>query len=174
MDEYMEAFHQDVEGKPLALIMGTCYGADLAIPFANRIKKDTGVAYFLLAMDPIYNRKDMVDDIPYEMNPDEAILEQYRISDILTKTLPTPVYDGPMIIVAPSCAPHRKYAEYEEFFFTEEEEQVMKRFLENNEADWKRYFPKVPYYKIPLDHYHFFDPENLSLIEKIIKKHGAQ
>ncbi len=174
MDEYMEAFHQDVEGKPLALIMGTCYGADLAIPFANRIKKDTGVAYFLLAMDPIYNRKDMVDDIPYEMNPDEAILEQYRISDILTKTLPTPVYDGPMIIVAPSCAPHRKYAEYGEFFFTEEEEQVMKRFLENNEADWKRYFPKVPYYKIPLDHYHFFDPENLSLIEKIIKKHGAQ
>ena len=173
MDEYMEAFRQNVQDKPLAFIMGTCYGADLAIPFADRIKKDTGVAHRLLVMDPIYHRKDMAEEIPYEMNPDEAILEQYRISELLTKTIPTPAYDGPMIIVVPSGMPHRKYVEYEDVFLTEEEEQAMKRFLEENEAEWKLHFPKVPYYKIPLDHYHFFDSDNLSLMAGFIKKHWS-
>ena len=109
MDEYMDAFRREVKGKPLALIMGTCYGADLAIPFANRVKKEMGTAYRLLAMDPVYDRKDMEEVVPYEMNPDEAILEQYRISGQLGKTVPTPVYDGPMMIVAPSDMSTRKY-----------------------------------------------------------------
>ena len=173
MDEYMDAFRREVKGKPLALIMGTCYGADLAIPFANRVKKEMGTAYRLLAMDPVYDRKDMEEVVPYEMNPDEAILEQYRISGLLGKTVPTPVYDGPMMIVAPSDMSTRKYAEYDDVFLSEEEEQEYIRFMKKNAEDWKYHFPLVPYYNIPGDHYHFLETANLPLIEGFIKKHWS-
>lgn len=173
MDEYMDAFRKDVEGKDLQLIMGTCYGADLAIPFANRIKEATGVAYRLLAMDPVYNRKDMVDLIPYEKNPNEAILEQYRISGLLGKTIPTPTYDGPMIIVGPSSISNRKYPEYDDVFLSEEEEQEYLDFIHKNDKDWKDHFPNVPHYKVPGDHYHFLETANLPKIEEFMKKHWS-
>ena len=171
MDEYMDAFRQDVLGKPIKLIMGTCYGADLAIPFANRIKEETGIAYRLLAMDPVYSRKDMVEVIPYEKNPDEAILEQYRISGLLEKTIPTPTYDGPMIIVGPSDMSNRKYPEYDDVFLSEEEEQEYIRFMHKNDEDWKIHFPDVPRYKIPGDHYRFLETPNLPRLEEIIITH---
>ena len=79
MDEYMDAFRKEILGKPLNLIMGTCYGADLAIPFAERVRQETGMAHRVLAMDPFYARRDLIEETPYEMNPNEAILEQYRI-----------------------------------------------------------------------------------------------
>ena len=171
MDEYMDAFRQEVLGKPISLIMGTCYGADLAIPFANRIKEETGIAHHLLAMDPVYSRKDIVEVIPYEKNPDEAILEQYRISGLLEKTIPTPTYDGPMIIVGPSEMSTRKYVEYDDVFLSKEEEQEYIHFMHKNDEDWKIHFPDVPRYKIPGDHYRFLETPNLPRLEEIIITH---
>lgn len=171
IDEYMEAFQREVMGKPIKLIMGTCYGADIAIPFANRIKKDTGVAYPVLAMDPVYSRKDVKEIIPYEKNPDEAILEEYRISGLLGKTIPTPTYDGPMIIVGPSDMSNRKYPEYDDVFLSKKEEQEYIHFMQKNDEDWKIHFPHVPHYKIPGDHYRFLETPNLPRLEEIITTH---
>jgi aryl carrier-like protein len=171
MDEYMDAFRKEVLGKPLNLIMGTCYGADLAIPFAERVRQETGMAHRVLAMDPIYARRELSDEPPYEMNPNEAILEQYRISDTLQKTVPLPTYDGPMIIVAPTDTTNRKYPEYDNVFMTEEEMEAVKQFLLKNEEDWETHFPQVPKYKVPLDHYRFLETPNLPRIDEILTTH---
>jgi len=171
MDEYMDAFRKEVLGKPLNLIMGTCYGADLAIPFAERVRQETGMAHRVLAMDPIYARRELSDEPPYEMNPNEAILEQYRISDTLQKTVPLPTYDGPMIIVAPTDTTNRKYPEYDNVFMTEEEMEAIKQFLLKNEEDWETHFPQVPKYKVPRDHYRFLETPNLPRIDEILTTH---
>lgn len=171
MDEYMDAFRKEVLGKPLNLIMGTCYGADLAIPLAERIRQETGITHRVLAMDPVYDRCNFVDTIPYEMNPDEAILEQYRISDVLQRTIPYPTYDGPMIIVGPTDTTNRKYPEYDNVFMTEEEMEALKQFLLKNEQDWETHFPHVPKYKLPRDHYRFIDTPNLPRLDEILATH---
>ena len=171
MDEYMDAFRKEVLGKPLNLIMGTCYGADLAIPFAERVRQETGMAHRVLAMDPFYARRDLIEETPYEMNPNEAILEQYRISDTLQKTVPLPTYDGPMIIVAPTDTTNQKYPEYDNVFMTEEEMEAVKQFLLRNEEDWETHFPQVPKYKVPLDHYRFLETPNLPRIDEILTTH---
>ena len=168
MDEYMDAFRKEVLGKPLNLIMGTCYGADLAIPFAERIRQETGHAYRVLAMDPVYNRRKLNDNPPYEMNPNEAIIEQYRISDTLQKTIPLPTYDGPMIIVGPTYTTNRKYPEYDNVFMTEEEMKMVEQFIVKNDQDWETHFPHVPKYKVPGDHYRFLETPNLPKIDEIL------
>ena len=122
-------------------------------------------------MDPFYARRDLIEETPYEMNPNEAILEQYRISDTLQKTVPLPTYDGPMIIVAPTDTTNRKYPEYDNVFMTEEEMEAVKQFLLKNEEDWETHFPQVPKYKVPRDHYRFLETPNLPRIDEILTTH---
>lgn len=170
MDEYVEAYKRDLVGKNIHHVMGRCFGAEIAIPFVKRIEQEFGIRHRLLAFEPIFSRKGMPDTVPYEKNPSDAIIEQYRISNILAESIPVPDYDGPMIIVNSTDVTKRKYVEYDDVM-TEEEVEQMCQFMANNYRQWDEHFPDVPKYKIPGDHYTFLETANMPMIEDIIHKH---
>ena len=170
IDEYVEAYKRDLIGKNIHHIMGTCFGADIAIPFVQRIEKELGIRHRLLAFEPIYSRKGTADTVPYEKDPSDALIEQYRISHLLGESIPIPTYKGPMIIVSSSKATNRKYVEYDDIM-TEEEVEQMRQFIKDNDRQWDEHFPDVPKYKIPGDHYTFLETANMPMIEDIIHKH---
>ena len=169
-DEYLEAYKRDILGKNVYFIMGTCFGADVAIPFCEKIQSRLGVTHRMLAFDPIYDRRPLTDPVPYENNPTDAILEQYRISRELGSTIPIPTYQGPMIIVTPTDTSDKKYVEYDDKLSPEELKQV-ERFIQENDRLWDRHFPQVPKYKVPGDHYSFLETANMPQIQAIINKH---
>lgn len=169
-DEYLEAYKRDILGKNVYFIMGTCFGADVAIPFCEKIQSRLGITHRMLAFDPIFDRRPLSDPVPYENNPTDAIIEQYRISRELGPTIPIPSYQGPMIIVSPTDTSDKKYVEYDNKLSPEELKQV-EQLIQENDRLWDIHFPQVPKYKIPGDHYHFLETPNMPRIQAIINKH---
>ncbi len=174
LDEYMLIYRHDLQGKPIRFFTGLCYGSDIALALAKRIKHDLGVAEHVLTFDPIYERSAIQETPPVEMNCGPTIIEQYRVSNALALTVPRPSYDGPVIHLFAAVHTNRKYPEYDDVFLNDEEQQAQDAFVAQNEERWRKHFPDVPLYHIDGDHFHYMNLANMPHIEAIINKHWSK
>lgn len=171
LDEYMRVYKRDLADKQIHFLTGICYGSDLSLAFARRIKEELHVEERVLAFDPIFVRSEIQETPPLEFDCGELVIEQYRVSNTLALTFPIPDYDGPFIRIMAMEYPKKKYLEYEDVFLNDEEQQALNALARKNEDRWLSHFPTVPVYHIPGDHYHYVNQSNMSEIEFIINKH---
>ena len=170
LHSYEEVLTEVLGDKPVAMLTGYCTGAELAIAFADYMRKKhpEKALYPILNMEGVYRRQE-TDEIP-ETITEEPLRGRIRITNELYKGFPLLEYTGPIVHVMagrPSKMIYWEKGEETDGLILEQ----MRQASEANHEDWQRHYPNAPYYELDCDHWTFFEEKNLRVLREIIRKH---
>lgn len=162
IDDYINVIDTKLQGRNISLVIGGCYGGDIAITLAERLQCETGIAYPVLTLEPYYERNKMTDPLPDD-NP--VFREQIRISNEIALSMSEPTYHGELTLICSAEVTRQKSYELPDELMTEEEWEAEKRHVERNLDLWRTNLPWARIMLVPGDHYNFMKNNVSTIIE---------
>ncbi len=170
MDDYWSVINEYINKKrPIAFIMGVCFGADIAFALANRVLRETGKAYPLMAFDPIYERNKYLG-IPEIIRDNASLVEKYSISDELSRTMQNPSYEGKCTFFFPTQELFQKLVEMPDIPLSDEEIDEFRKEKNRNEELFRTHFPDSEFNMLAAHHFNLVSAEQMPVVLDLIAK----
>lgn len=168
IDFYLQITKLLLVDRPIYAVTGYCMGAELAMHYASRLKKEQIASPKVIMMEGFYKRTE--DNFYPDIKNNPVVQEHYRITYLLSRSLPVIDYQGEIIIFLAKKLSNRLYLEFGEETNEVVLKEAAKEFM-NNRINWKKAYPHAPYYELDCDHWTFFEEKNLEELREIIRKH---
>ena len=170
MEQYTAIVNRELCGKHISLIVGECYGSELALLLADRIKEQFDHPR-VLVLDGIYRRSDVIEEVPESGRDNETLVEYTRISNELALQLPEPLYDGEVLFCYAGTIPPYRSSEFPDQQLTPAEQEEFRVFSHENHELWCEHYPHASFYRLDHHHYEFLSRENLLDVAQVLKNH---
>ena len=170
MEQYTAIVNRELCGKHISLIVGECYGSELALLLADRIKEQFDHPR-VLVLDGIYRRSDVIEEVPESGRDNETLVEYTRISNELALQLPEPLYDGEVLFCYAGTIPPYRSSEFPDQLLTPAEQEEFRVFSHENHELWRQHYPHASFYRLDHHHYEFLSRENLLDVAQVLKNH---
>ncbi|MBR4899150.1 MAG: amino acid adenylation domain-containing protein [Prevotella sp.] len=170
MEQYVDIVNRELRNRTISVIVGWCFGGELALLLAQRIKEQFNSPR-VLVLDGIYRHSDFVEVVPESAKNDETLVDYIRISNALALQLPEPLYDGDALFCYAGIIPPYRSSDFPDLLLTPAEEEELRRLSRENETLWRQHYPNAGFYQLSRHHYEFLSRENLLDVAQILKNH---
>ncbi len=167
MDFYLQITKLLLVDRPIYAVTGYCMGAELAMHYASRLRKEQIASPKVIMMEGFYKRAEEKFYPDVENNP--VVQEHYRITYLLSRSLPTMDYQGEVIIFLAKKLSNRLYLEFGEETNEAVLKEAAKEFMDNR-INWKKAYPHTPYFEMDADHWTFFKKDVLIEMQQKIEE----
>lgn len=146
---------------------GFCMGAELAVGLAELLRRSLGIKPKMVALDgQAWQNPALCGNYPLLILPgdtDEMIRKRNEIIDHYFRTTPNLIYQGEVAVLLSGFF-HRKAGLSPDEKWTEENYRIYRTEYDNCEKLWNQYYPNAPVFRLPTDHWSFFEGESLEQI----------
>ena len=170
MEQYVDIVNRELGNRTISVIAGWCFGGELALLLAQRIKERIHSPR-VLVLDGIYRHSDFVEVIPESAKSNETLVDYIRISNGLALQLPEPLYNGEALFCFAGIIPPYRSSDFPDQLLTPAEEEELRRLSDKNEALWRQHYPHASFYRLDHHHYEFLSRENLLDVAQVLKNH---